>query len=317
MNFEKIEQAYTLLLENVQEIQNDLLTSFYDALIEQNGSYLDGDIELDSVRQNNEKLKALKLSKEEWRRAYQFLLMKAAQTEPLQANHQFTPDSIGFILTFLIDQLSKKEHIDILEIGSGMGNLAETILNNTQKNVDYLGLELDDLLIDISASIADVMDAKVSFVQGDAVRPQVLKESDVIISDLPVGFYPDDSIAARYEVASTQDHTYAHHLLMEQSLKYLKSGGYAIFLAPNDLLTSSQSDLLKNWSQKHAQIVAMIALPESLFGNAAYAKTIFVLKKQDEQAVKPFVYALSDLQNQADLLTFSEKFQNWSQESEI
>ena len=317
MNFEKIEQAYALLLENVQEIQNELLTSFYDALIEQNGIYLDGNTELATVKKNNETLKSLKLSKEEWRRAYQFLLMKAAQTEPLQANHQFTPDSIGFILTFLIDQLSKKEHIDILEIGSGMGNLAETILNNTQKNVDYLGLELDDLLIDISASIADVMDAKVSFVQGDAVRPQVLKESDVIISDLPVGFYPDDSIAARYEVASTQEHTYAHHLLMEQSLKYLKSDGYAIFLAPNDLLTSSQSDLLKKWLQKHAQIVAMIALPESLFGNAAYAKTIFVLKKQDEQAIQPFVYALSDLQNQADLLTFSEKFQNWSQESEI
>ncbi|MBC5619159.1 class I SAM-dependent methyltransferase [Streptococcus anginosus] len=317
MNFEKIEQAYALLLENVQEIQNELLTNFYDALVEQNGIYLDGNTEQATVKKNNETLKSLKLSKEEWRRAYQFLLMKAAQTEPLQANHQFTPDSIGFILTFLIDQLVKKGHIDILEIGSGMGNLAETILNNTQKNVDYLGLELDDLLIDISASIADVMDAKVSFVQGDAVRPQVLKESDVIISDLPVGFYPDDSIAARYEVASTQEHTYAHHLLMEQSLKYLKSGGYAIFLAPNDLLTSSQSDLLKTWLQKHAQIVAMIALPESLFGNAAYAKTIFVLKKQEEQAVQPFVYALSDLQDQNDLLEFSEKFQNWSRESEI
>lgn len=317
MNFEKIEQAYSLLLENVQELQNTLLTNFYDALVEQNGVYLDGNTELAIVKKNNETLKSLKLDKEEWRRAYQFLLMKAAQTEPLQANHQFTPDSIGFILTFLIDQLSNKEHIDVLEIGSGMGNLAETILNNTNKNVDYLGLELDDLLIDISASIADVMDAKVSFVQGDAVRPQVLKESDVIISDLPVGFYPDDNIAMRYEVASRQEHTYAHHLLMEQSLKYLKSDGYAIFLAPNDLLTSTQSDLLKNWLQKHAQIVAMIALPESLFGNAAYAKTIFVLKKQDEQAVQPFVYALSDLQHQADLLTFSEKFQNWSQESEI
>lgn len=317
MNFEKIEQAYSLLLENVQELQNTLLTNFYDALVEQNGVYLDGNTELAIVKKNNETLKSLKLDKEEWRRAYQFLLMKAAQTEPLQANHQFTPDFIGFILTFLIDQLSNKEHIDVLEIGSGMGNLAETILNNTNKNVDYLGLELDDLLIDISASIADVMDAKVSFVQGDAVRPQVLKESDVIISDLPVGFYPDDNIATRYEVTSRQEHTYAHHLLMEQSLKYLKSDGYAIFLAPNDLLTSTQSDLLKNWLQKHAQIVAMIALPESLFGNAAYAKTIFVLKKQDEQAVQPFVYALSDLQNQADLLTFSEKFQNWSQESEI
>ncbi len=128
MNFEKIEQAYSLLLENVQELQNTLLTNFYDALVEQNGVYLDGNTELAIVKKNNETLKSLKLDKEEWRRAYQFLLMKAAQTEPLQANHQFTPDSIGFIVTFLIDQLSNKEHIDVLEIGSGMGNLAETIL---------------------------------------------------------------------------------------------------------------------------------------------------------------------------------------------
>ena len=317
MNFEKIEQAYTLLLENVQEIQNDLLTSFYDALIEQNGSYLDGDIELDSVRQNNEKLKALKLSKEEWRRAYQFLLMKAAQTEPLQANHQFTPDSIGFILTFLIDQLSKKEHIDILEIGSGMGNLAETILNNTQKNVDYLGLELDDLLIDISASIADVMDAKVSFVQGDAVRPQVLKESDVIISDLPVGFYPDDNIAMRYEVASRQEHTYAHHLLMEQSLKYLRTGGYAIFLAPTDLLTSPQSELLKSWLTEQAQLVAIVALPEDLFAQGAQSKSIFVLQKKTGEGVEPFVYPLTSLRDPEILMEFKENFQNWCQGHEI
>ena len=123
MNFEKIEQAYTLLLENIQEIQNALLTNFYDALVEQNGIYLDGKTELAIVKKNNEILNSLKLSKEEWRRSYQFLLMKAAQTEPLQANHQFTPDSIGFIVTFLIDQLSNKEHIDVLEIGSGMGNV--------------------------------------------------------------------------------------------------------------------------------------------------------------------------------------------------
>ena len=103
MNFEKIEEAYTLLLENTQLIQNSLSTNFYDALIEQNGMYLDGQTDLTEVTQNNQALKALELSKEEWRRAYQFILMKAAQTEPLQANHQFTPDSIGFLLIFLIN----------------------------------------------------------------------------------------------------------------------------------------------------------------------------------------------------------------------
>ena len=42
--------------------------------------------------------------------------MKAAQTEPLQANHQFTPDAIGFIITFLIDQLAKSDQLDVLEV---------------------------------------------------------------------------------------------------------------------------------------------------------------------------------------------------------
>ena len=68
MNFEKIEQAYTLILENVQNIQNALATNFYDALIEQNGIYLDGDTDLQEVLTNDEKIRALHLNKEEWRR---------------------------------------------------------------------------------------------------------------------------------------------------------------------------------------------------------------------------------------------------------
>ncbi len=134
--------------------------------------YLDGKTDLDIVKNNSKKLKELDLSKEEWRRAYQFLFMKvAAQTEPLQANHQFTPDAIGFIITFLIDQLAKSDQLDVLEVGSGTGNLAETIVNNSRLTIDYLGLEVDDLLIDLSASIADVMESSVVFAQGDAVRP--------------------------------------------------------------------------------------------------------------------------------------------------
>ena len=317
MNFEKIEKAYGYLLENTQTIQNDLQTNFYDALVEQNAIYLDGQTELTLVKENNQRLKDLNLNKEEWRRSFQYLLMKAAQTEPLQANHQFTPDGIGFLLVFLVDQLASSDKVDVLEIGSGTGNLAQTLMNNCQRSLDYLGLEIDDLLIDLAASMAEVMKADVKFAQGDAVRPQVLKESDVIISDLPVGYYPDDAIASRYQVASPQGHTYAHHLLIEQSLKYLKPGGIAIFLAPNDLLTSEQSPLLKKWMQDHAQVLAMVTLPENLFRSANLAKTIFVLRKQEEAVVQPFVYPLTDLQDQEDVMKFRESFQNWNKESEI
>lgn len=317
MNFEKIEKAYGYLLENTQTIQNDLQTNFYDALVEQNAIYLDGQTELTLVKENNQRLKDLNLNKEEWRRSFQYLLMKAAQTEPLQANHQFTPDGIGFLLVFLVDQLASSDQVDVLEIGSGTGNLAQTLMNNCQRSLDYLGLEIDDLLIDLAASMAEVMKADVNFAQGDAVRPQVLKESDVIISDLPVGYYPDDAIASRYQVASPQGHTYAHHLLIEQSLKYLKPGGVAIFLAPNDLLTSEQSPLLKQWMQDHAQVLAMVTLPENLFRSANLAKTIFVLRKQEEAVIQPFVYPLTDLQDQEDVMKFRESFQNWNKESEI
>lgn len=317
MNFEKIEKAYGYLLENTQTIQNDLQTNFYDALVEQNAIYLDGQTELTLVKENNQRLKDLNLNKEEWRRSFQYLLMKAAQTEPLQANHQFTPDGIGFLLVFLVDQLASSDQVDVLEMGSGTGNLAQTLMNNCQRSLDYLGLEIDDLLIDLAASMAEVMKADVNFAQGDAIRPQVLKESDVIISDLPVGYYPDDAIASRYQVASPQGHTYAHHLLIEQSLKYLKLGGVAIFLAPNDLLTSEQSPLLKQWMQDHAQVLAMVTLPENLFRSANLAKTIFVFRKQEEAVVQPFVYPLTDLQDQEDLMKFRESFQNWNKESEI
>ena len=317
MNFEKIEKAYGYLLENTQTIQNDLQSNFYDALVEQNAIYLDGQTELTLVKENNQRLRDLNLNKEEWRRSFQYLLMKAAQTEPLQANHQFTPDGIGFLLVFLVDQLASSDKVDVLEMGSGTGNLAQTLMNNCQRSLDYLGLEIDDLLIDLAASMAEVMKADVNFAQGDAVRPQVLKESDVIVSDLPVGYYPDDAIASRYQVASPQGHTYAHHLLIEQSLKYLKPGGVAIFLAPNDLLTSEQSPLLKQWMQDHAQVLAMVTLPENLFRSANLAKTIFVFRKQEEAVVQPFVYPLTDLQDQEDLMKFRESFQNWNKESEI
>ncbi|MGQ7409154.1 class I SAM-dependent methyltransferase [Streptococcus suis] len=317
MNFENIEQAYDLLLENVQNIQNQLGTNIYDAMIEQNAAYMAGQHELETVVTNNQALKSLELTKEEWRRAFQFLLIKANQTEPMQYNHQFTPDSIGFILSFLVEQLVSTPEITVLEIGSGTGNLAQTILNASPKKLDYLGIEVDDLLIDLSASMADVMQADISFAQGDAVRPQILKESQVIIADLPIGYYPDDQIASRYQVASSTEHTYAHHLLMEQSLKYLEKDGFAILLAPNDLLTSPQSDLLKNWLQDQANIVSMIALPPELFGKAAMAKSIFVLQKKTARQLMPFVYPLQSLKDKDVIQEFMVKFKNWKQGNAI
>ena len=308
MNFEALETAFELLLENVQTIENDLGTHAYDALIEQNSYYLGAEVANELIIKNNEKLRALNLSKEEWRRAFQFLFIKLGQLEALQANHQFTPDAIGFIILYLLEGLTQEKQLDILEIGSGTGNLAETLLNNSQKTLNYMGMEVDDLLIDLSASIAEVVNSVAVYIQGDAVRPHILKESNVIISDLPIGYYPNDEIASRFKVAATGEHTYAHHLLMEQSLKYL---------TPTNLLTSPQSDLLKKWLSGYADIIAVITLPEAAFGNKHNMKSIFVLKKQTKNAPETFVYPLSDLKNPRVLKDFTENFQKWKSDNSI
>ncbi|KXT77908.1 class I SAM-dependent methyltransferase [Streptococcus sp. DD13] len=315
MEFEKIEQAYELLLENVQTIQNALSTNFYDALIEQNVAYTTGEGDWDRVKENNQRLRQLDLTVEEWRRSFQFLFIKGNQTEPLQFNHQFTPDSIGFLMTYLIDQLTESETVTVLEIGSGTGNLAYTILNHSQRTLDYYGIEVDDLLIDLSASIADVMGVELGFAQGDAVRPQILKESQVIVGDLPIGYYPDDTIAHRYQVAAKEEHTYAHHLLMEQALKYLKKDGFAIFLAPNDLLSSPQADLLKKWLQEQASLLAIIALPQNVFRAKHMSKSIFILQRKKEVEKEVFVYPIRDLQNADEMRDFTLKFKKWQEEN--
>ncbi|AUP32574.1 Adenine methyltransferase [Streptococcus agalactiae] len=289
MNFEKIETAYELILENIQTIENQLKTHIYDALIEQNSYYLGSSCNLDIVVVNNQKLRQLDLSQEEWRRTFQFIFIKSAQTEQLQANHQFTPDSIGFILLFLLEELTSQETVDVLEIGSGTGNLAQTLLNNSSKELNYMGIEVDDLLIDLSASIAEIIGSSVQFIQEDAVRPQILKESDVIISDLPVGYYPNDDIAKRYAVSSSKEHTYAHHLLMEQSLKYLKKDGIAIFLAPENLLTSPQSDLLKEWLKGYADVIAVL-LYQKLFLEVVKMRNLYLFSRSKQNKNQKLLY---------------------------
>lgn len=310
MKMEKIETAYGLLLANIQELETALATHFYDALIEQNVAYL-GKARSEKIQVNNDKLRDLHLSPIDWQKVFQFALIKGAKEMTLQANHQLTPDAIGYIVRFMIETLYPNVALSILELGSGTGNLAETLLTGmVAKDVTYTGFEVDDLMIDLSASIADILQTQAQFLQMDAVRPQIIEPVDLLLSDLPVGYYPDDEVAGRSSLASQTEHTYAHHLLMAQGVKYLKPDGYAIFIAPADLLSSPQADLLKKWLQEAARIVAVVTLPEEIV-TKSHQKAIFILQKAAvSQATPPvpFVFPLTSLTDATIVQTFMSQF---------
>lgn len=129
---------------------------------------------------------------------------------------------------------------------------------------------------------------------------------DLLVSDLPIGYYPDDAVASRSILASQVEHTYAHHLLMAQGVKYLKSDAYAIFIAPSNLLSSDQSDLLKSWLKDYARVAAVITLPEDIF-TANNQKAIFILQKC-AQGKAPFVFPLVSLTDPLVVKAFMEQF---------
>lgn len=308
VNMEKVEQGFALVVANIERLQKELNTDFYDAFVEQNVAFSQGraaEADLTELSKNNQQLKALDLTKKEWQKLFQFVLLKGSQVAPLQPNHALTPDSIATIFQFIIETLENKEELNVLELGSGTGNLAEALLVHSMKKINYLGFEVDDLLLDLAASMAEIIGTQATFMQVDGTQVQTIDPVELVISDLPVGFYPDDEHAKEFTVYNPEGKTFAHHLLIEASFKYLQDQGFALFLAPEDLLTSTQAPLLKNWLQKQAYLTAVITLPEKLFKQDA--KAIFLFEKT-ARVKATFVYPLTSLTDPEGLQKFRAAF---------
>ncbi len=102
----------------------------------------------------------------------------------------------------------------------------------------------------------------------------------MVISDLPVGYYPDDIRANDFELKADEGHSYSHHLFIEQSMKYTTPGGYLIFVIPEFLFDSDQSDKLHAYLQENAHIVGVLQLPETAFKSEKNRKSILILQKK-------------------------------------
>lgn len=108
-----------------------------------------------------------------------------------------------------------------------------------------------------------------------------------MVSDLPIGYYPNDVRATEYELKAENGHSYAHHLFIEQSVKHVKDGGYLFFIVPNNLFVSEEAPKLNDFLKKHTHIQGMVQLPLSMFKNEEAAKSILILQKKKEDIEAP------------------------------
>src|SRR5699024_11076787 len=172
-----------------------------------------------------------------------------------------------------------KETISIFDPVAGTANLLTTVLSQV-KNIDQaFASEVDATLIRLALYNANLQKMNIEYFHQDSLRPLLLDPVDITVADLPVGYYPDDVQANEFELKAKEGNSYAHHLLLEQSMNYTKESGYLILLVPEFLFDSEQSDQLHPYLQKNAHIVGLLRLPESAFSSKRNIKSILILQK--------------------------------------
>ena len=254
------------------------------------------------------------VSKEEIRRGIQLAVLKGMK-QNAQPHHQMTPDSIGLLIGHIVGRLvDGEEDITLFDPAVGTGNLLYTVMNEVGKDVSASAVEIDELLVRLSAVIAELLEHPVTFLVQDALRPLLVDPVDITISDLPVGYYPDDDNGSNYELMPSEGHAYAHHLFIEQSINHTKPGGYGIFIVPANLFESEQTAKLHPFLKEKTIIRAIIQLPGSLFQNKAHEKSILILQKPFlEQKPSPDVLLaqVPDMKDKQAMARFLQEIDIW------
>ncbi|KXH87182.1 class I SAM-dependent methyltransferase [Sporosarcina sp. HYO08] len=259
------------------------------------------------------------ISKEEIRRGIQLAILKGMK-QSAQPHHQMTPDSIGMLIGHIASKLADgQQSVTVLDPAAGTGNLLYTVMNAMDGRISATAVEIDDLLVKLSAITSELLEQPVTFFIQDALRPLLVDPVDMTVSDLPVGFYPDDENAMDYELMPKEGHAYAHHLFIEQSMKHTKEGGFGIFIMPANLFDSDQSSVLHPYLKNKTAIRAVIQLPDSLFKNASLAKSILILQKPFSGMKQSDVLLakVPDMTNKHAMALFLQKIDMWTEEESL
>ncbi|MFX3673235.1 MAG: class I SAM-dependent methyltransferase [Paenisporosarcina sp.] len=305
-----MEKLFNFIDEHANKMQAAENITYIEGVLETTEMWLDGDITPGFQD----------IQKEDMRKAIQLAILKGMK-EHVQPHHQMTPDSLGLLVGYFVELLtSNKQQVSILDPAAGTGNLLFTVLNFLQDKATSSAVEIDDMLIRLAASTGDLLQHPVTMYRQDALQPLLIDPVDVVVSDLPVGYYPDEKTASGYELKAKEGMSFAHHLMIEQSIRHTVEGGYLVLLVPQGIFESPQTKELHTYFSNHAWIQAVVQLPSNLFKNEIHAKSLLVIQKKAPQLKQPKEVLLAKVPNMSNkeaMALFFEKVKIWYKENNI
>ncbi|MGD6833363.1 class I SAM-dependent methyltransferase [Sutcliffiella halmapala] len=304
MSITKLENTFSLFDTTAQILQEELGCTYLEALAETAENMFHGDVIQEEVSEvtkrrltkEYDKLKLQSLSKEEIRKGFQLAILKGMK-DAAQVHHQMTPDAIAIFMGYLVGKFtSQEQQLTLLDPAVGTGNLLTAVLNHLQgKKLEGFGIDVDELLVKLAYNNANLQEQSINLFNQDSLGNLYLEPVDVVVSDLPVGYYPNAVNAANFQLKASEGHSYAHYLFIEQSLKYTKSGGYLFFLIPNSMFEDEDAPRLNTLIKEEAYIQGMLQLPESMFQHNKHGKSILILQKKGIGVEKPKEALLASL----------------------
>lgn len=330
MSQSEVEQLYTLLDETTTILRSALASSYLDAFIENVDNIIDdGQVQVEDgqpteavVKQLQEKYAAINFSKvspEDVRTVIQLSMIKAIKEDSMQSNHQMTPDTIGFLMSFLLERVTKlSDEFTILDPSVGTANLLTTVINHlqaeTKQKATGYGIDNDDSMLAVASINVALQKLPITLYHQDAVDSLDIPLVDMVVSDLPVGYYPLDDNTKNYETRAEKGHSYVHHLLIEQSINYLKPGGFGVFLIPSSLFQTEESKQFVEWINRHAHMQGLINLPDELFTTKQGQKSILLLQRrgpESKQAKQILLGTFPSFKNKPELAKFMREIDKW------
>lgn len=249
-------------------------------------------------------------SKEDIRKVYQFLLLKSLK-ELNNTNYDITPEIIAFYVANILEVIYEGKDISVCDLASGSGNFILAISQFLSGEVNLTSVDVDTTYVKLQQDIYNILETNVEIIHQDALQPINIELQDIVVSDVPLGYYADEDNSLNYRLCSEKGYSNNALLFIEQSVNYIKNNGVAILVIPEKILEFDNK--FKKYIKEIININAVISLPENMFKNKDQKKCILIITKKDQNRLpkQVFLGEISSYQSKSNYNKFINEFKNW------
>jgi len=248
--------------------------------------------------------------KETIRKVYQFLLLKALK-ELNNPSYDITPEVITMYISHLIECIYGDKKVSITDLASGSGSLLINIAALVKGEKEITSVDVDSNYVRLQQNIFNLLETNVEIINQDALKPLNIKKQDIVISDVPFGYYADEDNSLNYKLCSTDGYSLNALLFIEQAANYLDENGVGILVIPKKVL--ELEDNFKKYLEEDINLNAVITLPDEMFKNVSQQKAIILITKKGQTRLpnQVFLAQIPSFQNKASYAKFIEEFNGW------